>query len=85
MRCIPTIDLTATGRNITALRKRAGLTVKDIQEAFGFSTPQAIYKWQRGDALPTVDNMVVLAAVLGVHIDEIIVVCNEPNAHSNVA
>ena len=70
---IPVIDMTATGINITALRVRAGLTVKDLQCIFGFSTPQAIYKWQHGTALPTVDNLVILAAVFGVRIDEIII------------
>ncbi len=69
----PVIDMTATGRNIAALRARAGLTVKDLQTVFGFSTPQAIYKWQRGTAMPTVDNLVVLAAVFRVTIDDILV------------
>ena len=73
MNRIPVIDLTATGINITRLRVNAGLTVKDLQGIFGFSTPQAIYKWQRGTALPTIDNLVVLAAVFGVKIDDILV------------
>ena len=46
---VPTINMEATGRNIRRLREKAGLTVKDIQDIFGFATPQAIYKWQRGD------------------------------------
>ena len=69
----PVIDMAATGQNIVRLRKRAGLTVKDLQDIFGFATPQAIYKWQRGTALPTVDNLVVLAAVFGVKIDDILI------------
>ena len=73
---IPVIDMTATGINITRMRIRAGLTVRDIQEIFGFATPQAIYKWQRGAALPTVDNLAVLAAVFGVTIDDILVFQN---------
>jgi transcriptional regulator with XRE-family HTH domain len=73
MNRIPVIDMTATGINITRLRVNAGLTVKDLQDIFGFSTPQAIYKWQRGTALPTVDNLVVLAAVFGVKIDGILI------------
>ncbi len=70
---IPAIDMMATGKNITKLRQDAGLTVKDLQTMFGFTTPQAIYKWQHGTAMPTVDNLVVLAIVFGVHIDDIIV------------
>ena len=73
MNRIPVIDMAATGNNITILRINAGLTVKDLQDVFGFSTPQAIYKWQRGIALPTVDNLVVLAAVFGVRIDDILI------------
>ena len=41
---------------------------------FGFSTPQAVYKWIHGTAMPTIDNLVILAAVFGVTMDEIIVV-----------
>ena len=73
MNTLPVIDMTATGINIVRMRRKAGLTVKDLQNIFGFSTPQAIYKWQRGTAMPTVDNLVVLAAVFGVTIDEILV------------
>ena len=71
---IPTIDMMATGRNIMRLREAAGLTVKDVQDIFGFATPQAVYKWQHGTALPTIDNLVVLAAVFGVTMDEIVVI-----------
>ena len=67
------INLIKTGENITELRKRAGLSVRDLQEAFGFTSPQAIYKWQRGMCLPTIDNLVALAALLGVTIDDILV------------
>lgn len=70
---MPAIDMMATGRNIARLREKAGLSVRDLQEVFGFTTPQAIYKWQHGVAMPTIDNLVVLAAVLEVSIDEIIV------------
>ncbi len=76
MNSIPVIDMIATGINITRMRISAGLTVKDVQDIFGFSTPQAIYKWQRGTALPTVDNLVVLAALFGVKIDDILIFQN---------
>ena len=69
----PTINLALTGANIMNLRKAAGLSVHDLQMAFGFNSPQAIYKWQNGTALPTVDNLVALAAMLHVRIDDILV------------
>ena len=45
---MPTIDMVATGKRIEMLRKAAGISVKDLQDVFGFTTPQAIYKWQSG-------------------------------------
>ena len=68
-----TIDMMKTGQNIIRLRKKADLSVKDLQDALGFSTPNAIYKWQQGLALPTLDNLVVLADMLGVTLDDIVV------------
>ena len=70
---IPIIDLAQTGANIVKLRKAAGLSVADIQKVFGFNSPQAIYKWQQGAALPTVDNLIVLAVLFHVRIDDILV------------
>ena len=77
---MPTINMVATGKNIEMLRKAAGISVRDLQDIFGFGTPQAIYKWQHGAAMPTIDNLVVLAAVLQVKIDDILVVDVEVQA-----
>ena len=74
---MPAIDMVATGRNIAMLRQAAGLTVKDLQIIFGFETPQAIYKWQHGTAMPTIDNLVALAMIFDVTMDDIIVVDND--------
>lgn len=71
---MPVIDMEETGKNIEALRKKQQLTVRDLQEIFGFETPQAIYKWQHGVSLPSVDNLVILSIVLKVKIDDILVV-----------
>ena len=71
----PVIDLEATGANITRLRKSRGLTVRDLQNWFGFEEPQAIYKWQKGKSLPTVDNLYALGMLLDVPMEEILVTC----------
>jgi transcriptional regulator with XRE-family HTH domain len=77
---IPAIDMAATGRNIARMRQDAGLTVRDLQDFFGFTTPQAIYKWQHGTAMPTLDNLVALAMIFGVTMDDIIVVDTDARA-----
>ena len=74
---IPVIDIVKTGENIRNLRKIAGISITELQDIFGFRNPQAIYKWQRGEALPSIDNLVVLASVLNVRIDDILVMVDD--------
>lgn len=69
----PVIDMAATGANIARLRRERGLTVRDLQQFFGFEEPQAIYKWQRGKSLPNVDNLYALSALFRVPMNEILV------------
>lgn len=70
---IPTINMIKTGEKITELRKKSGLSVRQLQEIFGFATPQAIYKWQQGVTLPAIDNLVVLATLFNVKVEDILV------------
>ena len=77
----PVIDLLATGENITRLRKERGLSVRDLQSWFGFEEPQAIYKWQWGKCLPSVDNLLALSTLLGVPMDAILVTAS-PSVHT---
>ena len=69
----PVIDMIATGENIKRLRIERGLSVRDLQQYFGFEEPQAIYKWQRGQSLPSVDNLYALGVLLDLSMDEILV------------
>jgi transcriptional regulator with XRE-family HTH domain len=73
MNVLPSINMAATGNNISQMRRRAGMTVQDLQNIFGFSSPQAIYKWQRGEAMPTIDNLVILASVFDSTMDAIVI------------
>ncbi len=69
-----TINMAATGTNIKSLLKARGIKVADVQAICGFNTPQAIFKWMRGDAMPSIDNLVILSHILGVTIDQIIII-----------
>ena len=69
----PVIDPVATGRRIDALRRARGFSVPYLRDYFGFSTTNAIYKWLRGDTLPSLDNMFALSRLFGVTMNEIIV------------
>jgi len=71
---VPIINLNKTGQNILTLRRERGLSVRALQDLLGFATPQAIYKWQQGLTLPSIDNLVALSCILQVPIDAILVV-----------
>ena len=66
------LDPVATGQKITELRKAKHLRVEDVREFFGFECSQSIYKWQRGESLPTVDNLFALSRLLETPIDNIL-------------
>lgn len=72
----PAIDMAKTGQNILTLRKQRQLSVKELQIIFGFETPQAIYKWQQGTALPSIDNLVILSVIFKVKIDDILILAD---------
>ena len=72
----PVIDTKATGENIARLRQKCGLSVRDLQRYFGCEAPQAIYQWQHGQSLPSVDNLFALSELLGVPMNEILVSTN---------
>ena len=71
---VPVVDMKLTGQKIASLRAQRGISVREIQQMLGFSTPQSIYKWQRGEALPTIENLAALACILEVSIDAILAV-----------
>lgn len=66
------IDPKATGQRISELRIEKDLRVTDISDYMGFFEPQAVYKWMRGDSLPTLQNMYCLSQLFDTPIDDII-------------
>lgn len=69
----PNIDMTKTGLQLKKHMIRAGLSVKDIQTYLHLSCPQPIYRWIRGSILPSVDHLLMLSELFGVHMEELLV------------
>ena len=69
----PVLDLEATGAKIKTTMKQKGITARQIQVVMCFPYVQTVYNWFAGKNMPTLDNLVVLAQVLGVHIEDLIV------------
>ena len=68
----PVIDTKATGARIRELRKQKNIKVEDLREFMGFESEQAIYKWQRGDCLPSIDNLYALSKLFGTTVEDIL-------------
>lgn len=67
-----TIDMEKTGKKIKEIRKRSGMTIRQVQEACGISAT-AVCKWQNGQTMPTLDNLIILADLWDVKMDDLIV------------
>lgn len=70
---IEQIDLVATGANIRRLRNENGITVAQVQERLGLSSPRIIYKWQRGERQPSVENLIALSKMFNVVVNDIVI------------
>ncbi len=69
----PNIDMIKTGLQLKEYIKHAGLTVKDIQEILHLSCPQPVYRWMNGKILPSVDHLLTLSKLFGVHMEDLLV------------
>lgn len=63
-----------TGKRIKQLLLKQGYSIRDIQGAFGFENPQAIYKWISRKSLPSLDNFIILSRILHTSIEDILVI-----------
>ena len=68
----PVLDAKATGARIKELRKARHLKVEEVARFMGFESEQAVYKWQRGDSLPTIDNLYALSTLFHTSVDDIL-------------
>lgn len=59
---LPHINVDATGKQLKRIRKEHNFSA------------QAIYKWERGQALPSLDNIVILAKLYKVTLDDLLVI-----------
>lgn len=70
---MPVIDLKNTGKNIKEKMEEKGVTVKYLATVLGFASPNAVYKWIKGETLPTLDNLFIVATILDLKMDDLIV------------
>ncbi len=72
------VNMLATGANIRQLRRKKGLSVRDIQEAMGFDSPSAVYKWEWGKALPSIEHLMTLSWLFDMRMEDILIWSHPP-------
>lgn len=72
------IDQQRTGQKLKIMMKLAGYDVKYIQEYLNLSCPQPVYRWFKGQILPSVEKLCALSSLLGVHMEELLVLQGQP-------
>ncbi|MBQ3664917.1 MAG: helix-turn-helix transcriptional regulator [Lachnospiraceae bacterium] len=71
------IDMEETGNKLRRYVTACGYSVKDIQYYLGLSCPQPVYRWYKGDNLPSVDNLLRLSELFHVHMEDLLAKRNE--------
>lgn len=62
---------------LTALRKEHGYSQEELAEKLGVSR-QAVSKWERAESSPDTDNLIALAKLYGVTLDQLVSGSEEP-------
>ena len=77
------IDMEKTGNKLRRYVETCGYSVKDIQCYLGLSCPQPVYRWYKGDNLPSVDNLLRLSELFHVHMEDLLAKGNETDDDRN--
>ncbi|MBR3671709.1 MAG: helix-turn-helix transcriptional regulator [Spirochaetia bacterium] len=83
---IPVIDVAETSRRFKSLREQHNLSVAKLQKIFSMENPQSIYNWENPEkkVLPCLDNLVILAKLYQVRIDELLVIREDTSSVDSV-
>lgn len=78
------IDMERSGERMKSLITQAGYSVQSIQNYLHLSCPQPVYRWFKGQILPTVDHLFMLSKLLGVHMEDFLVEKRESRHMDNI-
>ena len=73
----PNIDMLGTGKKLKGMLEGAGYTPRMIRDYLHLSCVQPIYRWYKGQILPSVDHLFMLSELLNVHMEDFLVKKNE--------
>ena len=71
------IDMERTGAKLKCMINEAGYDVKYIQKYLNLLCPQPVYRGYKGKVMPSLEHLYTLSVLLGVHMEELIIIKNE--------
>lgn len=66
------INLELTGKKLNRILTKAGISARQIQNMLSIGSVQSVYRWYRGETLPTVDHLYDLSRILNCHMEELL-------------
>ena len=66
------LDNIGTGLRIKQIMKEKNVGIRNVSRVLNISF-QAVYRWQKGEVLPTLNNLFMLAQILGTNVDDLLV------------
>lgn len=66
------VEMTDVGHRIRTLRESKGISIRQMARFFNL-TPQALYRWERGEVVPEIQNLVALSRLFGTSVDALLV------------
>ncbi len=66
------IDTVASGRKIKAQMATKGMSAEEVTEALGYSDRSTVYRWLRGETMPSYENLVNLAILFKCKIKDLV-------------
>lgn len=67
------IDVYLTGKKIKSICVERKIKPNQLAEFLGFSSAAAIYKWFEGRGIPSIDNLVLVAELFNLSVEELLV------------
>lgn len=56
----PLYEMTLIGNNLRRLRKKRGISVRQVREYLNLETEQAVYKYEQGKSMPPAEKLLAL-------------------------
>lgn len=70
------IDVKKTGERINKLRCNKNISIKELAYYLGDISKQAIYRWESGFSLPSIENLARMSEIFELSMDDIVVKCS---------